>query len=297
MRAVLTLVLTLCAGGGVAQERKPAGVSQAIRDARTYADTGHYLGEDKIMGGTFAKAGDNPWQVALVLSGPPNAPRQLFCGGSTIGSNIVITAAHCVDQGTPPGAVDAIVGATSLTKDGKRVRVRSIWIDPDYGKVQERAHDVAILQLTEDVSVLAPAIELARPSDDASLKEGLPVRVTGWGAPSAGGGAVRDLRTVNLEIISTDRCNDPVIYDGLVGASMVCAGWPKGGRNSCQGDSGGPMTSVIDGKRRLLGIVSWGRDCGLPDKYGVYARVPVLDWARVCAADQVKCLDRRGKPR
>ena len=289
LKATALAIALLCTATGAAEDIKPAGVSQAIRDARIYAESGHYLGEDKIMGGTFAVKGDNPWQVALVLSGPSGSPRYLFCGGSAVGKDIVVTAAHCVDDGTPPGALDVIVGATKLSTEGRRVKVHDIWIDPDYVKGPPHLHDVAILRLDEDVSALAPSIALTTASDDAALQEQLPVRVTGWGAPAQGGVAVRDLRTVDLIIISNQRCNQKVSYNGDIKPSMVCAGWKDGGRDACQGDSGGPLTGMVRGERRLLGIVSWGRDCDVLDKFGVYARLPVLGWAQACAADQTKC--------
>ena len=41
-----------------------------------------------------------------------------------------------------------------------------------------------------------------------------------------------------------------------------------------QGDTGAPLvTKLSDGKWVLIGIVSWGYECGEPNKPGVYARV------------------------
>ena len=62
---------------------------------------------------------------------------------------------------------------------------------------------------------------------------------------------------------------------------MLCAGVDGGGVDSCQGDSGGPLTfhNISSGKTSLVGIVSWGYGCALPNSYGVYARVSsVMDW-------------------
>merc|ERR1719453_6859 len=60
---------------------------------------------------------------------------------------------------------------------------------------------------------------------------------------------------------------------------MMCAGLSTGGVDACQGDSGGPLFAPSGSDDsdsngyHLVGIVSWGVGCALPDMYGVYARV------------------------
>ena len=51
----------------------------------------------KIVGGTNANAGDAPWQVALTPRTSSNLYMAVFCGGTLINSDWVLTAAHCTE--------------------------------------------------------------------------------------------------------------------------------------------------------------------------------------------------------
>jgi secreted trypsin-like serine protease len=268
------------------------GVSDELQNARVHFLTGHWLTEPRIMGGERATPGNDPWQVALLMAGPHDGPRMAFCGGSLISGRWVVTAAHCVDKATRAEHVDVLVGTTDMRIGGTRIDVARIIVHPNYSPPPDYFNDIALLQLAN--AAPAPASEIALPTaeiESALLPVNSSVRVTGWGATAPGGGMVRHLMTVNVELVSPGDCTDDVSYPGRISPSMMCAGYGNGGRDSCQGDSGGPLSSRLSGTRYLGGVVSWGERCGSPDKYGVYTRVAMFtQWLRQCMAEQPECL-------
>ena len=73
-----------------------------------------------------------------------------------------------------------------------------------------------------------------------------------------------------IPVVDRKHCREYDIHRG-----QFCAGHSDGKRDACQGDSGGPF--VVDGV--VIGIVSYGYQCGHPDYPGVYVDVSYhRDW-------------------
>ena len=103
--------------------------------------------------------------------------------------------------------------------------------------------------------------------------------VSGWGTLSSGGSLPKDLQYVDVAMITNSQCNSK--FNGGITDSMICAGYPSGGKDACQGDSGGPLVCEKDGKSVLVGVVSWGIGCAEAQYPGVYSRVTltsVVSW-------------------
>uniref|UniRef100_T1GEI2 Peptidase S1 domain-containing protein n=1 Tax=Megaselia scalaris TaxID=36166 RepID=T1GEI2_MEGSC len=102
--------------------------------------------------------------------------------------------------------------------------------------------------------------------------EGSHTFASGWGVLKYGD--VDDperLQGVYLDTISMKKCQD-IYEDKKIYHGQICT--YSEGKDTCRMDSGGPLVW----NQQLLGIVSWGKDCG--KKYpGVYISVPsYLKW-------------------
>ncbi|XP_036082382.1 transmembrane protease serine 11D, partial [Rousettus aegyptiacus] len=224
------------------------------------------LSEERVIGGTKAENGDWPWQVSLQLNYIHH------CGGILISNKWILTAAHCFKSYTDPHTWTATFGI-STTFPTQRIRVKTILVHKNYNSATHE-NDIAAVQLDRGVVFTKNIHRVCLPEATQNISPGSTAYVTGWGSQTNGGNTVQDLQQGRVNIISNSECNAPTSYNGAVLPGMLCAGVPKGGVDACQGDSGGPL--VQEDSRQLwflVGIVSWGDQCGLADKPGVYTRV------------------------
>ncbi|XP_072477009.1 transmembrane protease serine 11D [Notamacropus eugenii] len=230
------------------------------------------LSFERIIQGTQAGAGDWPWQASLQLN---NAHH---CGAILISNAWLLTAAHCFRTVRDPRQWSVTFGYL-LSSPERRVNVRRIIIHPNYIS-ETHENDIALVELNSEVSFTRNIHRICLPAANENIPVGATVYVTGWGSLQPGGSSVNVLRQGAVQIISNADCNAPESYNGLVTSGMICAGRQGGGTDACQGDSGGPL-AMADSRQiwSVWGIVSWGYECGLPNKPGVYTYVPFYrDW-------------------
>ena len=256
----------------------PASGSAPLRRVVAAFERGESQNQ-RIVGGHPTTIAENPWQVAILATRVPVNAKAQFCGGSIVAPNWVLTAAHCVDQGTKPEQIAILAGTDSLLDDRvHRIAADEIIVHTAWNP-NSHDFDIALLHVTES---LGDRSIKGLSANQPQLSPGQQISVSGWGSLAwrdQAGSTI--LQKVTVPFVARDSCNKKASYDGKITNNMFCAGRDTGGADSCQGDSGGPATTVVASLPRLIGIVSWGEGCGFPKKYGVYTRVISFnDWVR-----------------
>lgn len=223
---------------------------------------------NRIMSGDIAAKAAWPWQASL----QHNNIHQ--CGATLISNTWLVTAAHCFKNKANPHQWTVSFGTTInpplMKRNIKRIIVHERYHSP------AREYDIAVVQFSPKVTFSDDIRRVCLPEASASFQPNSTVYITGFGALFYGGESQNDLREARLKIISDDVCKQPHVYGRDIKFGMFCAGYLEGIYDACRGDSGGPLV-IKDLKDTwyLIGIVSWGDNCGQKNKPGVYTKVAV----------------------
>ena len=213
-------------------------------------------------------------------------------GLSIIAPRWVLTAAHVTN-------VPAIyVGSSRPDSQAmKRFEVEERFDHPMYSGLAEDGYDIALLKLRQPIDLVSTGIKPVRLADPAFVsrggeKVGVTARVLGWGYDGVvePGRPSEHLKSVEIPVQSVMMANRAISYDGMITASMLPAGFIEGGKDACIGDSGGPL--VVRDKLThdfvQIGIVSWGEQCALAYKFGIYTRVSsYYRWIQSVVGDEL----------
>lgn len=227
----------------------------------------------QIVGGTIATPGAWPWQARISRSGATG----IYCGGSLIHPQWVLTAAHCA-QGSLSGYTVVLGDHDRTVSEGTEQSrtVIQIIVHSGYNS-STYVNDIALFKLSSAVTLNSRVQLVTLERNNTALGAGVSTTVTGWGTTSSGGSTSAKLRQVTVPIVSNTTCNSSSSYNGEIASTMLCAG--SSGKDSCQGDSGGPL--VVAATNRQAGIVSWGYGCADARYPGVYTRVPsYITWVQ-----------------
>ena len=187
--------------------------------------------------GAEVTTGD-PAVVALVTSSG-----RVFCTGTLISPQIVLSAAHCLaDAGGDP-AVSAVFGSDART--GTRVPVNRTVTHPGWTGDLAGGNDLSLSVLGAPQD---PALPVPVNRADLAGLVGAPYRVVGFGISDRATRTLDGKKRVGAMVV-TGLASPDYVEVGDVDADGETA--------ICQGDSGGPGFVTIDGVERLAGVHSY----------------------------------------
>jgi secreted trypsin-like serine protease len=250
--AVLVLVMGACSAdkqvqnSGIGTSHNATGIVNGTDDTgtETWAGTVIGLGTKTYVGNGYT----------------------IFCSGTLVGKNTIVTAGHCVEAMYGDAYVVFGLGENAANVEGRKI-IKSATHEK-YGSVviDESAKDVFDIGMAEFEGDLPAGFKPAQIlPDDTVLKNGATILLVGYGVTS---GAIQTgsgvLRHTSVPI------RDEAYGISEIQTDEVAAG-------SCNGDSGGPGFIEQNGQIYLWGTTSRG-DSGCVNN-GIYTKVTYYrDW-------------------
>ncbi|KAM3940304.1 chymase-like [Leptodactylus fuscus] len=203
-----------------------------------------YAETEDIIGGDVVQPHSLPY-VVYVKS------QYKRCGGILLGSDYVLTAAHCREEGKMTVLLSAhnVMTRKYFTLE---VEVCNKIPHPSYN--DSDYNDIMLLKLKKTAVLNRYISPWPITQIKSSVIPGVVCTVAGWGAfqryndkPSL------LLRKVDLKVVSTETCSKA--YPKIDVNNFICAGEEKEDKRTGEGDSGGPLFCGA----YLSGIVQGGR--------------------------------------
>jgi secreted trypsin-like serine protease len=235
----------------------------------------------KIVGGQDASPYIYPWLVTLTDRNRIDP----FCAGFIISSNVILTAAHCLND-RDSNQVQILSKIHDLRDfNGDRHDIDQWIIHPEY-RVDDSMHlnDIALVKIQKSFAKdLQPS---CLPKNQSKIYPPAKTEavVSGWGkvlvTPNSRNSPI--LQHVVMPIVDPKniKCRQSITDT----YRQICAGYDNLSIDACSGDSGAPLLVVEhednQGYFVAAGIVSYGnRQCDASISSGVYTRVSFyLDW-------------------
>ncbi|KAJ8705458.1 hypothetical protein PYW08_012504 [Mythimna loreyi] len=218
--------------------------------------------------------------MALLGYGNDLKTAQWMCGGSVISDKFILTAGHCISSpavGQVKFVALGILNRSDPPELWQTHSVKRIIGHPEY-QPPSKYNDIALLETENTISfnteVLPACLPLVPEANEVAT-------ATGWGALGHRQGLADTLQAVDLVRYDAEKCSQlypkhRLLRDGYNHTTQMCYGDTEVAKDTCEGDSGGPLQTRNEFAwcaYTVLGVTSYGRQCGVSAGSGMYIRV------------------------
>ena len=217
-----------------------------------------------------------PWQAAIENDG------KVVCGGSLIGDQWIITAAHCILMSNTKRRhkkLKVYLGTNKLLQLNSPAVQKIAVVEVHYHRRfnwKDYDSDIAVLKLKRKANITSQVHSVCLPKNKRRkglMKEGMMGVMVGWGSKKK----PNYLRQLPLPVVDLTTCKQSYAR-WTVTENMLCAGYKYESHDACNRDSGGGFLFLDKRERKfrwvLGGVVSWGYPgCGQTGKYSVFTNV------------------------
>lgn len=239
-------------------------------------ECGRSFTQTRILGGRQSDSRTFPWMAALVSK----SNGKVFCGGSLINSQFVLTAGHCmINQNTNTFTI--VIGETDVSSFSRSRRsfvVSRIVNHPLFSGPPNYSNDLALIQLNQKMNLInsTETTTICLPNSNPTTYSSSLI-VSGWGFIANGGPQPSRLQEASVQQRNQNYCQRVYGSSKFSSRHLCASGTYREG--VCNGDSGGPLILRQNDKNFLIGVVSYGVTCGDSRYPAVFTRTqPYLPW-------------------
>ncbi|CAK1602340.1 unnamed protein product [Parnassius mnemosyne] len=161
------------------------------------------------------------------------------------------------------------VGSSYANSGGTVFTTARIISHPSYNEFSYD-HDVAVMHSSRGFSFSNSVRAASIAGSNYNVADNQALWAVGWGTASYGGSFSEQLRRIEVRSINLRTCQNIYVELAMyLTDNMMCSGWLNSSGKDCQGTTGGPLIH----NNVIVGVCTWGEQCGLARYPGISTRV------------------------
>ncbi|CAK1602341.1 unnamed protein product [Parnassius mnemosyne] len=219
-----------------------------------------------IVGGSSTSIQNYPYVAALLRSSSQAYVQS--CVGTIINNRAILSAAHCFYRDSA-NRWRIRVGSSYANSGGTVFTTARIISHPSYNEFSYD-HDVAVMHSSRGFSFSNSVRAASIAGSNYNVADNQALWAVGWGTASYGGSFSEQLRRIEVRSINLRTCQNIYVELAMyLTDNMMCSGWLNSSGKDCQGTTGGPLIH----NNVIVGVCTWGEQCGLARYPGISTRV------------------------